>query len=205
MPDPAELVRAFVAVDLGPEAKDAARALQRQLDEALPRGGVRWTRPDQLHLTLRFLGGVLATSLPELCQALDGALRGAPPFRLRLDTLGAFPSSRAPRVLWLGLEGDLPRLRDVQARVAQAAAAFGEHQEARPFHPHLTLGRVNRPEAAVGRAFQAWVAQAASPAPCAWEVEAVRLIQSRLRPAGAVYAELARFALAGAAGGSPPR
>jgi 2'-5' RNA ligase len=190
------VVRAFVAVDLGDEAKDAVCAIQRQLEEVVPRGSVRWTKPDQLHLTLWFLGNVPAPRLPELCQAVGGGLTGVARFRLRLGSLGAFPSPRAPRVLWVGLEGDLPRLLEVQGRVARAAGAFGDHQEARPFHAHLTIGRVNRPEAPVGRAWQAFVAKRPAPAPCEREIGAVRLIRSRLRPDGAEYLELASFALA---------
>jgi RNA 2',3'-cyclic 3'-phosphodiesterase len=196
MSDLAEFVRAFVAVDLGPAAQEAARALQRELAAALPRGTVRWARPEQLHLTLWFLGNVVAERLPDLRQALGGALEGTNGFGLQLDRLGAFPSPRAPRVLWLGLGGDFARLGDLQERVARAAGPFGDHQEARAFHPHLTLGRVNRPDAAVGRAFQAFAGATRSPAPCAWEVGEVRCLQSRLRPSGAEYAELARFALA---------
>jgi len=193
--DPADAVRAFVAVDLGVEAKDAVRAIQRQFEDLVPRGCVRWTKSDQLHLTLCFLGNVPAPRLPELCLAVGGGLAGVARFRLRLGGLGAFPSPRAPRVLWVGLEGDLPRLLEVQDRVARAAGAFGDHQEARPFHPHLTIGRVNRPEARVGRAWQAFVGERTAPAPCEREIGAVRLMRSRLRPDGAEYAELASFAL----------
>lgn len=196
MPDSVEQIRAFVAVDSCAEAKAAVRGVQRQLDEVLPHGGVRWTKPDQLHLTLWFLGDVPSPRLPELSGALGGALAGAGRFRLRLDGLGAFPSPQAPRVLWVGLAGDLTRLLDVQGRVARAAGEFGDHQEARPFHPHLTLGRVNRTEARVSRAFQAFLAEARNPAPCEWEVREVRLLRSQLRPSGAEYSELAGFALA---------
>lgn len=196
MTHPPDAIRAFVAVELGAEAREAVRTLQRQLDDALPRGSVRWTKPDQLHLTLWFLGEVPTPRVPELIQALGVALLGVARFHLHLDGLGAFPSPRAPRVLWVGLAGDLPPLLDAQGRVARAAGAFGDHQEARPFHPHLTVGRVNRPEAVVGRAFQAFLAEATAPAPCDWEVGVIRLIRSQLSSSGAVYSELARFDLA---------
>lgn len=195
MSDPVELIRAFVAVDLGPAAQEAACALQQKLAAGLPRGTVRWARPDQLHLTLWFLGDVVADRLPDLRQALGNALEGMNGFGLQLDRLGAFPSPRAPRVLWLGLGGDLARLGDLQERVARSAGPFGGHQETRAFHPHLTLGRVNRPDAAVGRAFQAFLADAPPLTPCAWRVETVRLIRSQLRPSGAEYSELAGFVL----------
>lgn len=189
-------MRAFVAVDVGAEARRALRDAQHQLEAALPRGAVRWTKPDQLHLTLWFLGETPEEQLPALGHALACALNGAVRLRLHLAELGAFPAPRSPRVLWVGLAGDLDRLLDLQRRVAEAASPFGDHQEARSFQPHLTLGRVNRPDAAIGRAFADWVAGSPPIAPCAWEVETVRLIQSVLRPTGAEYSERARFELA---------
>lgn len=189
-------MRAFVAVDVGAEARRAMRDAQHQLEAALPHGAVRWTKPDQLHLTLWFLGETPEEQLPALGHALTSALAGAMRFRLRLAELGAFPTPRSPRVLWVGLAGDLPQLLDVQRRVAQTAGPFGDHQEPRSFHPHLTLGRVSRPDAAVGRAFADWLAGGPPITSCPWEVEAVRLIQSVLRPTGAEYTELARFELA---------
>jgi 2'-5' RNA ligase len=189
-------MRAFVAVDIGAEARRAVCDLRHRLEAALARGAVRWTKPDQLHLTLWFLGELPGEQLPALCQALSSALNGATRFRLHLAGLGAFPTPRSPRVVWVGLAGHLPQLLDVQRRVAQAAGPFGERQEAHPFHPHLTLGRVNRPDAAVGRAFADWMAGSPPTGSCDWEVEAVRLIQSVLRPAGPEHTELARFELA---------
>lgn len=198
MPASDDQVRAFVAVELGAEAKAAAQATQQRLRQLFPHGGVRWAKPEQLHLTLRFLGDVSAERLPELTQALGHALAGVAPFTLHLHGCGVFPSPRAPRVLWLGLEGNLPALHDLRRRVSEAVVGFGDHAETHAFHPHLTLGRANRPDAAMARALQTFLADAAPRPPCPWEVGEVRLMRSQLRPSGAEHSELAGFSLAGA-------
>ncbi len=188
-------IRAFIAVELGVEAAAAVEAVQAAMTRAVPRGSVRWTRPEQIHLTLQFLGNVAADRIEDLQGKLVPALAGSPAFTLRLDRIGVFPSSGTPRVIWVGLGGDLPALLALQSRVADASRAFGDHDEAREFHPHLTLGRVNRIHSRAMHALTTTIGAQANPPPAAWRVGEVRLIRSELRPAGAVYTVLARFAL----------
>lgn len=190
-----DILRAFIAVELGAEAAVAVRSLQRELADAVPRGAVRWAKPDQLHLTLQFLGNVAADRVEALKSNLATTLAGNPAFTLRLDQIGVFPSLRAPRVIWVGLAGDLPALAALQGRVADASRDFGDHAEARDFHPHLTLGRVNRNSPRETREIEAALASQPPPPPAAWRVDEVRLVRSELQPTGAVYSVLARFAL----------
>ncbi len=189
-----ETIRAFIAAELGTEAAATFKAVQSALADAIPRGAVRWTKPDQLHLTLQFLGNVAANRIEELEGSLAAALAGSPAFTLRLDRIGAFPSLRAPRVIWVGLGGDLPALLALQSCVADASRDFGDHAEARDFHPHLTLGRVNRRDPREARALEEAITHAPPP-PAGWRVGEVRLFRSELQPAGPVYSILARFAL----------
>ncbi len=190
-----DTLRAFIAVELGAEAASAVRTLQRELTDAMPRGAVRWAKPDQLHLTLQFLGNVAADRVEALKDSLAAALAGNPAFTLRLDPIGAFPSLRAPRVIWVGLAGDVPALAALQGRVADAIRDFGDHTETRDFHPHLTLGRVNRGDPWKARVLETVIASQPPPPPAAWRVDEVRLFRSELQPSGAVYSVLARFAL----------
>ncbi len=192
-------LRAFVAVELGEAALAALRERQDRLATAAPRQAVRWTRPEQCHLTLCFLGNVPVAQVPELTRGVAAALAGCAGFSLELDAAGAFPSLAAPRVIWLGLRGDLEALRDLQQRVAIAAAGFGEHREERDFHPHLTLGRVTARDARTARALGDLIARAPALPPAAWRVNAVRLFKSVLQPDGAVYSVLATFPLGAAA------
>lgn len=178
-------MRLFIALGIPPEAREELARLQGWL-RGLP---VRWVDPAGVHLTLQFLGEAAETSAPALLEALAGL--PAAPFALGLEGLGAFPDLRRPRVLWVGLGGDLAALARLQAAVLAATAPLGFAPEARPFRPHLTLGRVRQdagPEErrAVGRA----VGHAAPPAPLSWEAGAPTLYQSTLTPAGAVYTAL---------------
>lgn len=191
-----DTLRAFIAVELGDEAASVVRALQRQMADAVPRGAVRWAKPDQLHLTLQFLGNVANDRVEALKGSLAAAMAGTPAFTLRLDRVGAFPSLRAPRVIWVGLTGDVPALAALQSRVAGAIRDFGDHTETRDFHPHLTLGRVNRRDPWEARVLETVIASQPPPPPAAWRVDEVRLFRSALQPSGAVYSVLGRFALA---------
>ncbi len=134
------LLRAFVAAPLG----EPARALLAAAQERLKRAGaaVGWVRPPAIHLTLLFLGDIAADAADGLGRALaDLAARHAP-FAVEIQGMGYFGSPRAPKVIWAGLTGYLQPLLVLQAAVADAVRAAGLRLDARPFKPHLTLGRV---------------------------------------------------------------
>lgn len=188
-------VRAFVAVEPGEATRAVLRALRERLTAAIPHRSVRWVRPEQCHLTLRFLGNVPSTQLAALEQRLADAVAGSTAFSLGLASLGAFPSPTAPRVLWVGLQGDLEALAALARRVEVAVADLGDHQETRQFHPHLTLGRVAERDARLTRVLAEQWAHVPAPPPSAWLVEEVKLFRSELRPEGAMYSVLARFPL----------
>lgn len=195
-PSPPGCFRCFVAIAVGETATAALRDLHQRLSRATPRRAVRWTPPDQWHLTLHFLGGVPVDRIAELEQSLRPSLAGARTFALRLEGLGAFPSPQAPRVLWVGLGGDLPGLQDVRQRVVRACATFGEPADPRPFHPHLTLGRMRQLDPQALRAWREASSDVRPLPPCEWLVDRVVLYRSELRPTGALHTELAGFPLA---------
>lgn len=190
-----EPVRAFVALEPGEAARAAIAALQAHLAAAVPPRAVRWTRPEQCHLTLRFLGQVPRAHLTALEQHLADAAAASAGFALELGAPGAFPDLEAPRVLWVGLGGGLEALARLVQRVETAVAGFGDHREERPFHPHLTLGRVAVRDRRVARGLAEQMARAPRPSACAWSVREFRLYRSELRPEGAVYSVLASFPL----------
>ena len=134
-------VRLFVAVNL----PEVLRASLWSASEPLRAAGypVRWVQAEGLHLTLKFLGEVAVSREAQILAAVDSAVRGAKPFSLGLDGLGAFPTVARPRVLWIGCEA-APPLELLQHRIEQAFAEIGFPVEGRPFHPHLTLGRARR-------------------------------------------------------------
>lgn len=189
--------RAFVAASPDPASADAVRAVQRHLAGQAEPGAVRWTPPDQFHLTLQFLGDVAEALADELVRRLTVALDGALVPELTLAGVGAFPAPAAPRVLWVGLAGDRDALQQLQTRVVAACAGLGEPRTGNDrFHPHLTLGRVAVPGSRPARLVAGLLA-AAPPVPAVrWRVDELRLYQSRLTPAGAVHSVRSRFPLA---------
>lgn len=176
-----QTIRAFIAIPLPADAKDALTAAGDALAAQLPPRSVRWVKPAQMHLTLHFLGDTAVAKLPALAAALDQAAGGTPPLALALHDLGCFPNRRRPRVIWVGLRGEVAGLTALHGRIGDALAPLGWPPEERPFQPHLTLGRVNDSRQLQGRAWDASIQPVAVP------VTAVHLIESQLRPGGPVY------------------
>ena len=178
--------RLFVAVALPEPVRAALVAL------AQPLQGVTWTRPEQLHLTLRFLGDVPE----EKIEAIETHLGGVhvEPFILPVEGTGAFPPKGPPRVLWVGVGHGHPRLHQMRQRVDDALLAAGLLDlDVRTFHPHATLARCgDHANVTVTHWLHAHTEFAAPP----FRVEAFDLCASELRPSGAVHTLVRRFALA---------
>lgn len=193
-----QTIRTFVAIELPPEALGwCETAMERARQTLGPvASAVRWVNPAGIHLTLKFLGSVPAARLPVLVEQLRAALAGQEPFTLQIGALGVFPGPKAPRVIWLATLGELAALGACQQRVEAATVPLGYPTEARPFRPHLTLGRVREtatPEerAAIGALPAGWPAGTSPPL----AVRRVSLMRSQLGPGGARYSRLAEIPL----------
>lgn len=188
-------IRAFVAVELPDEILSHLEAVQRGLKEALgpAAGAVRWVRPEGVHLTLQFLGDVPRTQVPAIEQALRDACAGARPTEVHTAGVGVFPNPNRPRVLWIGLEGDLQPLFDVERAIGRALSPLG-YKPDKPFNPHMTLGRVRdhiRPDEAAAIAKALADAAKHPPPPVDFTADSVSLMQSTLQPGGSQYRRLA--------------
>ncbi len=184
-------MRAFIAVEVPEATKKAMAELQAQIrSDAVD---ASWTRPEGIHLTLKFLGETSEERVPEIAQALTRALGDRKRFGLGVEGVGTFPQPASARVDWFGLTGGVDKLLALQAAVEEAMAGIGFVREARPFTPHLTLGRIRRV-----RRRDVWlkrleeVKAAAGPG---FEVTGVSLMASELKPTGALYRELNRVTL----------
>jgi 2'-5' RNA ligase len=189
-----EQPRLFVAVELDGHVQGALDRLQHDLQR---RGlhGLRWVRPEGIHLTLKFLGETPREKVAAITQALAASAAGVPPHELSLGKVGTFGSRGSPRVLWVDLEGDLGPLLRLVEQVERALVPFGFPPEGRRFSPHLTLARV-RPESAREVAGPLAQAVGAVSAPkAAINVREVSLMLSKLGPGGAVYTQLEAFPL----------
>jgi RNA 2',3'-cyclic 3'-phosphodiesterase len=187
----ASLLRAFVAIELPEDVLLALRHSQQELASRLQSRAIRWTRPEGIHLTLKFLGDTSAELVSQIEVRLRESLAGSGPLSLALAPLGTFPDARAPRVVWIGLSGDLDALDATQRRVETAISPLGYPTERRPFSPHLTLARIADFASPVERRDIGLAVEATSPPPSAeFEVSAVSLIRSELGSGGARYSTL---------------
>ena len=136
-----DTVRAFLAVELPPKVKGALADLVEQLGRAhVP--GLRLVRPEGIHLTLKFLGDVSRDQVSPIVEAVSQMVKEHTPFTLSLGAPGVFPNRNAPRVLWVGIEGDLAALKVLHREVENSLAALGFEMDTRGFSPHLTVARI---------------------------------------------------------------
>jgi len=193
--DAPDKLRCFVAVPIDQAIVSTLQEVQDKLAHAIPRDSVRWTTAEQMHLTLKFLGSVPSSALNDLEAAFRSACEGASAFSLTAREVGAFPSLRNPRVLWVGLTGEIEPLRALQGRIETILAPWAQKAEDRPFHPHLTLGRVRenagRHARQIGEQLQAFRAAEFGD----WQATEVRLMRSQLSPKGSTYTTLAAVPL----------
>jgi 2'-5' RNA ligase len=191
------LLRTFIAIDLPRPSLDAIAAEQTRLEGHLSQSGLSrglsWSPPGNIHLTLRFLGDTALQQRHAIIAGLQSAAASWRPFELAIAGLGGFPSLRRPRVIWVGLDGDLAALNAMQAAVEALAQAAGLPAEEKGFSPHLTLARGRRDAsprmlAEVGQAVERYTP---APPPPPFSVDRVVYYHSDLRPSGAVYAPLA--------------
>ncbi len=152
--------------------------------------------PENVHLTLKFLGDVDEALLADLKAALAAAAAAAAPFPLSLKGGGCFPNARAPRVIWIGLAEGAKEASALAGAVERALEPLGFAREKRPFRPHLTIGRVKDVRAGAPTAENKIEQLEGYDVPAA-AAEAIALIKSTLTPEGSTYREIGRFRLGG--------
>ncbi len=184
-------MRAFIGIGLPESCRTAiARALSPFRNES---GRVAWVRDQNLHLTLKFLGEIRPEEVDALATLLSEAGSDVPPFDFDVAGVGAFPSLRAPRVLWVGIREPLELVGKLQQNIETALSRSGFPREDRPFHPHVTAGRVK------GALPPDWGDRFAGALSGirfgSARAESFRLYESRLSPAGATYAVVREFPL----------
>jgi 2'-5' RNA ligase len=189
--DSVQFIRCFIAIDIPSEIKSKVSVLQ----DSLKRSGasIAWTKPEGIHLTLKFLGDIDQQKIPDLIGSMESAAKDAKPFVVVAEGVGCFPNPRRPRVLWVGLNGG-EALISLQDRVEASVEPLGFDREQRRFHPHLTLGRVRNPfgvERVVTELERLGYSRQE------FMVNEVRLMKSDLQPTGAVYTLLHSVELMG--------
>lgn len=187
-------MRLFAAIEVGDEVRAAVRAARHAIDARLSRihehaPRIVWVKPEGLHLTLRFFGEQPDDRVAGIVSALERPF-DVPPFAVEWRGLGAFPSPRQPRALWVGVTSGADGLGRLEAEIARRLDRTDDPSEpVRPFHPHLTLGRIKVP----GRSLD-WpeILEEASVKAVRSTVSHVTLYRSRGLPGGAGYEALAK-------------
>ena len=165
--------------------------------EELKKSGadVKWVPVGNIHITLKFFGNITEVQVEDIGEAVTALAANQQPFTLTVTDAGAFPSPKNPRVVWLGVGGELDIVQEFYRRLETAFAALGFPPEDRPFSPHLTLGRVKSPE---GRTeLTQSIVHLPPPEGAPFQVGEVVLFRSNLTPRGATYLPLKVIPLGG--------
>jgi 2'-5' RNA ligase len=179
-------LRVFIAVSMPDPLAFFLRDVQTQLQ--LSGRDVRWLAVKNIHLTLKFIGAVDPSRVVDVAARMDEAAGQIPPFSLKARGVGVFPNLRHARVLWVGLDGALEPLCEIQATLESGLETIGFSRESRRFHPHLTIGRTRRRIDAqtIGASLEP-LKEAVSDS---FRVDRLGLFKSTLKPAGAEYSLL---------------
>ncbi|MGM0451927.1 MAG: RNA 2',3'-cyclic phosphodiesterase [Thermodesulfobacteriota bacterium] len=189
-------IRSFVAIELPAPIQQALGQLQAQIRETGL--SAKWSVPENIHLTLQFLGDVSPAAIAQIGESMAATAAGFFPMELYGQSVGVFPGVKRARVLWTGVGGDTEVLGRLQQDLADRLSQIGFEKEKRRFAGHFTLARFKDrvdPETVISvtRQFGDFVTQA-------FVVDAIHLFESRLTPKGPVYSKLKTCALAGGDG-----
>jgi RNA 2',3'-cyclic 3'-phosphodiesterase len=180
-------MRLFVALEIPSAVRENLAALLESLRAVSPQ--TRWVRPQNLHVTLKFMGEVPETKLTATCSALAGG-RSDQPVTLEFRGLGFFPNEKRPRVFWAGIDAS-PNLKTLAADLERAMEKLGIPREQRPFSPHLTLARFEPP--GLPEKLRSAIQENAAREFGSFRTNQYHLIESKLKPSGAEYTALESF------------
>lgn len=187
------MIRSFLAIEL-PEPI-LRKIGEVQGDLSATHAEVRWTNPEKIHLTLKFFGNIEESRIDPIFKSIEEPIRITLPFSLKVRGVGAFPHLKNPRVIWVGLVDEREILTPLQRQIEICFEKIGIQAEDRPFHPHLTLGRMKSSrgkEELVGRMERYREVEFGD-----FQVERVVLFKSDLRPSGPIYTSLREMKLGG--------
>ena len=191
-----ETYRLFIAVTVPEDVKTEIEKTQATLRRALPKECVRWTKREQFHLTLKFLGDVDAQRVEPLTNALRAACQGFPALELRAEQVGFFPDLHRPRVVWVGVKDSQEQLPLVQSAIEAASRDYTQEESPERFTGHVTLGRIKGLRRTEAEALAGLASGLAAQFFGAWTADKVELIRSQLSPEGARHTTLAAIPLA---------
>ena len=187
MPDKPKPIRAFIAIKLPDFIKKALKDTQKTM---LANGiKAKYISPENMHLTLKFLGNADNDLQPEIKKNLIKSAQYAKPIKLSLQGIGAFPNSRSPKVIWAGINGEIQKLATLHTKLEQRLSNIGIPEEKREFHGHLTLARLKKNRLSAQK-FERFIQKTGQFESVKFTADRLILFQSRLMPEGPIYIEL---------------
>lgn len=183
-------MRTFIAIELPERIKKKIEQLQTPLKKT--NAFVSWVKPENIHITLKFLGEVPEEKINEVSSSSGKALEGAKKFTMSLKGMGAFPDSRRPRVIWIGAGSGEKELSSMASKIEEEMEKIGFPKEDRKFSAHFTIGRVKSPKN-IEKLMELVKSSDFSTEDI--EVNEVVVMRSQLHPAGAIYTPLRKIPL----------
>jgi len=187
-------IRSFLAFELSPEMRSTVSRVYEDVRHS--RTEVRWVRPEGIHITVIFMGNVREEDIALIGDEMAKVCSDFAPFHASLKGMGCFPNCRNPRVVWIGLEGDIERMSSLRDDLQERLVPLGLKPEKRGFKPHLTLGRFKKPsrnESEIGKLVDKY--KDLTSAVCS--LHELVLFRSDLKPGGATYTKMLSCSLSG--------
>ena len=185
-----EQLRSFIAIELPDEFRLELRQLQDRL-KSDKQHRVKWLDPDNIHLTLKFLGNTAIYTIGKITRVIEETAREIPPFRLTVKDLGVFPDFKRVRVAWIGIGGEVDKLSQLHQHIESNLMRIGFTPESRPFTPHLTLARLhNQASSDERKRFSQLITDTTFIISSAFKVDAISLMRSKLTREGAIYSRI---------------
>ncbi len=181
-----ELLRSFIAIELTNELHEELRILQQELKKSDIYA--KWVSPENIHLTLKFLGNVDTGQIEKIKNILEEISKETKPFYLNLSGIGAFPKLDYPRVLWVGIEEGKNETIEIANKLEDGLEKIGFQKENRSFSPHLTLARIKSSKNK--DRLKTLVEQNAFISKNKVYVDKLTLFKSTLTPKGSIYSKI---------------
>lgn len=179
--------RTFCAIELSAEVRAQLQDHVRRLREAVPEAAASWSKPENVHLTLKFFGNVPKDKLTRISNAASRV--ASEPFTIEIGGAGVFPKASRPQVLWIGVKDPSGQLTELQRRFEEECAKEGFAKENRAYKPHLTIARLRHPE---GARKLAETHLQTKFSPIEIRVNEVVLFRSQLSPKGSIYTVISK-------------
>lgn len=186
-------IRTFIAIELSDEIHQKIKEIQSEIRSSI-QSRISWSKPENIHLTLKFLGDVSLDKIESIKKNLKKVGRMHSPFEMSFGGIGTFPNFRRPRVIWLGVDRGAEQVIKIVSSIEMAMKKLGFQPERRKFTPHLTLGRVKQRGVNLKK-IEPDLKKYDKPNIPIVQVDRLALIKSELYPSGAIYTALEQFVL----------